>query len=361
MENQVTGQTLEDAGPPLSAKVAFLSSPAAYRGVGPVDTRETHMAWVFLAGDRAYKLKKPVRYPFLDYATLEARHAVCNEEIRLNRRLAPDVYLGLARLTAEADGTLAIDGAGRVVEWLVKMRRLPEERLLDHAIRSNAVPRGAIVAVADRLARFYLDAAAVEVDPAAHVARFLHELSTSREVFAARRFDALARRGSAILTRLENLLRHAPEVVTDRVAAGRIVEGHGDLRPEHVCLSDPPVIIDCLEFSRDLRLVDPFDELCFLSMECAVLGAQWIGPVLTGRCAAALGERPSEHLLALYTAYRATFRARQSLAHLLEPAPRTPEKWVPLAQSYLEQAERAAVRLRPPEARQGNHPRGAGG
>jgi aminoglycoside phosphotransferase family enzyme len=355
------GQILDDARPPLSAKVAFLSSAAAYHSVDMVDVRETHMAWVFLAGDRAYKLKKPVRYPFLDYGTLDARRRICFEEVRLNRRLAPDVYLGVARLTLEGDGSLAINGAGGIVDWLVEMRRLPEQIFLDHAILSDTVPRSAVEAVADRLARFYHAAPTVEVDPVEHISRFVHELGKSREVFATREFDSLAKRGSRILTQLEGLLTRAPEIVVDRVAARRIVEGHGDLRPEHVCLTDPPVFIDCLEFSRNLRLVDPFDELAFLSMECAVLGARWIGPVLVERCATALGDRPSDELIAFYTAYRASFRARQSLVHLLEPAPRTPEKWIPLAKAYLDEAERAVVTLRPPEARRANRSRGDDG
>jgi aminoglycoside phosphotransferase family enzyme len=361
MPNQKTGQILDGAELPLSAKVAFLSSAAAYCGVDVVDVRETHMAWVFLAGERAYKLKKPVRYPFLDYGSIEARRRICGEEVRLNRRLAPDVYLGVARLTVEGDGSLAINGEGRVADWLVEMRRLPDALMLDHAIMSDTVPRGAVEAVADRLARFYREAPAVYVDPAEHVARFLRELDESREVFAERKFDSLAECGLRILAQLEDILSHAPEVVTDRAAPRRIVEGHGDLRPEHVCLSDPPVIIDCLEFSRDLRLVDPFHELSYLSMECAVLGARWIGPVLIERCATTLGDRPSERLLAFYTAYRASLRARQALAHLLEPAPRTPERWIPLARAYLDEAERAVVKLLLPVARQANHSRGDGG
>jgi aminoglycoside phosphotransferase family enzyme len=267
----------------------------------------------------------------------------------------------VARLTVEGDGSLAINGEGRIVDWLVEMRRLPDALMLDHAIMSDTVSRGAIEAVADRLARFYREASAVNVDPARHVARFLRELDKNREVFSVREFNSLAGRGSKILTQLEDLLNRAPEIVTERVAAGRIAEAHGDLRPEHVCLSDPPVIIDCLEFSRDLRLVDPFDELSYLSMECAVLGAQWIGPVLIERCATTLCDRPSERLLAFYTAYRASLRARQALAHLLEPAPRTPEKWIPLARAYLDQSERAVVKIRPPEARPGNRSRGGDG
>lgn len=360
----MTGQPLDPAEPSLGAKVAFLASPAAYAGAGPVagsvEARETHMAWVFLADDRAYKLKKPVRYPFLDYGTLEARQAICAEEVRLNRRLAPETYLGLARLTAEPDGTLAIDGTGRTVDWLVEMRRLPAERMLDRAIASGTATREAVESVADRLAGFYRAVPAADVDPAGHVAGFMRELRLSREVFAAREFNSLAERASSVLSRLDDLLHRQPQLLTDRVAAGRIVEGHGDLRPEHVCLGDPPVIIDCLEFSRPLRLVDPFDELSFLAMECAVLGADWIGPILLGRCADALDDRPRAELLAFYTGYRASLRARQAVAHLLEPAPRTPDRWVPLARRYLDQAERAVLILRPPAAPPASRSRGAG-
>ncbi|MFW6368961.1 MAG: hypothetical protein ACOC0J_00060, partial [Myxococcota bacterium] len=122
-----------EVGPSLREKVEFLTSPTAHGGE-KVDVRETHMALVFLAGDRAYKMKKPVRLPFLDYSTLAARGRICAEEVRLNRRLAASVYLGRSRLTEQPDGSLSIDGEGRTVEWLVRMRRLPEEKMLDRAI-----------------------------------------------------------------------------------------------------------------------------------------------------------------------------------------------------------------------------------
>jgi aminoglycoside phosphotransferase family enzyme len=339
--------TLDQAGAalPLGEKVAFLSTAGTYPGVETVETRETHMAWVFLAGERAYKLKKPVRYPFLDYSTLEARRRTCEEEVRLNRRLAPGVYLGLSRLTVEPGGGLALDGEGAVADWLVVMRRLPDVLMLDHAIRAGAATAERVAEVAGLLGRFYLAAEPREVDPCEYVARFTSELAENRRVFGLKAFDSAGDRGDAISAQLEALLAAQPEIVTDRLAARRIVEGHGDLRPEHVCLSDPPVIIDCLEFSRGLRLVDPFDELCYLAMECDVLGASWVGPVVIEGCAKLLGDRPSDRVLAFYTAYRASFRARQALAHLLEPQPRTPGKWQPLARRYLEHAEAAAVRL----------------
>ncbi len=154
-------------------KVAFLRAPAAYPGA-PEEVRveETHMSWVFLAGDRAYKLKKPVEYPFLDFSTLAAREADCRAGGRLNRRLAPDVYLGVVPLTAGDDGALALQGEGRVVDWLVTMRRLPGDRMLDAAIVSGAVTRRQIEDVADLLARFYGQADAADMTARDYVAHF---------------------------------------------------------------------------------------------------------------------------------------------------------------------------------------------
>ncbi len=338
------GEILEGEGPPLEDKVAFLSSPASYRGVEQVEAKETRMAWVFLAGDRVYKMKKPVRYPYLNYSTPENRRRICETELRLNRRLAPDVYLRVVPMTAE-DGGLAIDGTGKVVDWMVVMRRLPRERLLESAIEAGAVTSTDIERVADRLAVFYRGLPAEEIVPQDRVEAILGELDKGLEVLGEAEFGAIADRGRAAMVRLREMLGKDPGIVTGRAMAGRIVEGHGDLRPEHVCLTDPPVMIDCLEFSRDLRLVDPFDELAFLAMECAAIGAPWIGPVLLGRCAEALADRPSARQLAFYTAYRATLRARQSLEHLLEPEPREPEKWQPKARSYLAEAERALTVL----------------
>jgi aminoglycoside phosphotransferase family enzyme len=131
-----------------------------------------------------------------------------------------------------------------------------------------------------------------------------------------------------------------------RVEAGRIVEGHGDLRPEHVSMTDPPAIIDCLEFSLALRSVDPFEEIVFLGLDCARFGADWVFPELFRRLGEALDDRPPHELLAFHWCYRALLRARLALLHLTEPAPRTPEKWRPLAWRYIELAEEAEDRTR---------------
>lgn len=359
--NPTGSGAIDGDGPPVGVKVAFLASTDAHPDAETVELRETNMAWVFLADNRVLKMKKPVQHTFLDYSTLDARRRVCEDEVRLNRRLAPDVYLGVARLTCDREGGLAIDGAGRTVEWLVVMRRLPEARMLDQMILAGTVDRAAILGIADRLADFYQGLPAAEVKTSAYFGRMKTELELGKSVFSHVEFNALSRRGITVIGLLEDLLDRAPHLLADRVADGRIVEGHGDLRPEHICLTDPPVIIDCLEFSKDLRTVDPFDELSYLGMECAVLGADWIGPLIIECCAEVLDDLPSERVLALHTGFRAALRARQALAHLLDPKPRTPAKWQPLAARYLDQAEGALLKIHPPGVRPENRRRAGAG
>jgi len=327
------------------ARLQFLQSPAAHHGhagaVTAVETVETHMSWVFLAGEHVLKMKKPVRYPFLDFSTLAAREHDCREELRLNARLAPGVYLGLMALQQQSGGLAlvpesALPAPGRTVDWLVLMRRLPAARMLDRMIASGGATPGQIDALARVLADFYRRAQTAGVTPAEHLARLQREQAVNRQMLlhptcglpgAANALDALD----------TALAQHAPLLMA-RAAGGHVVDGHGDLRPEHVCLQQPPVVIDALEFNAALRAVDPFDELAFLGLECEMAGAAWIGPRLLTACAAALGNAPPTALLHLYTAYRAQLRARLALAHLLEPQPRTPLKWPPLAQRYLQRS-----------------------
>ncbi|MCG6659224.1 hypothetical protein HOP52_15805 [Halomonas campisalis] len=303
------------------------------------------MAWVFLTGDRAYKLKKSVEYKHRDCRFLGAREFLCREEVRLNRRLAPEIYLGVVPLRLDPVGRLALDGEGEVVDWLVVMKRLPEHLLLDIALARGTVTKSRVTRVADRLADFYRGLEPVEMSVASYLDHFVREQDRNREVIGDTRFS-LSRDGvEVVLGRLDRLLEEEPDLLGDRVRQERIVEGHGDLRPEHVCLTEPPIVIDCLEFSRSLRLVDPFDELSFLGLECARLGAAWISEQLVSECARALRDRPCRRLLAFYTAYRACLRARLTLSHLLEPDLRTPDKWEPQAREYLALAQRSCREL----------------
>ena len=139
----------------LAAKVALLRQPQTYpEAPSRIDTVETHMSWVFLTERHAYKLKKPVRYAFLDFSTRAARRRNCAEELRLNQALAPGVYLGVVPLVRDESGNARLEAEGRVLEWLVKMRRLPADRMLDRLIRQRAARESEIEELARRLADF---------------------------------------------------------------------------------------------------------------------------------------------------------------------------------------------------------------
>ncbi len=331
----------------LDDKVRFLASAAAWPVSVRPDVIETHMSWVFLGADSVLKLKKPVRTEFLDFSTLAAREFNCREELRLNRRLAPDVYVGVQPLLQMPDGALAIGSptaaAGTVVDWLVQMRRIPRERMLDVALSTGSVSVEDIDQLGKRLAQFFRDAEPVQLAGPAYVKRFVTSHAVNRGVLLRALFREEGTK--AVLEDFDRALERHTSGLGARAEAGHVCEGHGDLRPEHIGLDGTPVIIDCLEFNRTLREVDPFDELAFLDLECRMLGADWIGPRLIAHCSAALRDAPPPAVMALYTAHRALVRARLALAHLLDAHPRTPARWRPQARRYIALARAALAPL----------------
>lgn len=341
--------------PDLADKLAFLQRSEAYGAAAQhPQCIETHMSWLFLVGDRVYKLKKPVRFPFLDFSTLKAREFYCREEVRLNRRLAPGVYLGLMALQWH-DGVFELrpealaSSPENTVDWLVCMQRLPKDRMLDQLIGQGRVAPGEVDALVGVLGAFYRAAPPSTLRPDDYLARFQYEQAANREVLLRPQFHlpdaALA------LDRLDLALVRWAGLLRERVRSQHVLDGHGDLRPEHVCLLQPPVVIDCLEFNPQLRQADPFEELAYLGMECDMAGAPWIGPRLVSGCAAALEDSPPAALVQLHTAYRALVRARLAIAHLLDPVPRLPDQWPPRASRYIACAMAALDALAGPAGR----------
>lgn len=328
----------------LERKRAFLSDPRSYpERTASVDVIETHMALVFLTDRHAYKLKKPVHHDFLDFRKLEFRHRVCLEEIRLNRRLAPETYLGIVALTAGADDRLQISGPGRTVDWLVYMLRLPAEKMLDAAIRSGSVAADELLAVARLLADFYRRAPVDDVSGPDYRARL--EQMLGRNVAELGRYPEFAAPARSATTELRAFIHTRTDLLDERALKGRIVEGHGDLRPEHVCLTEPPVVIDCLEFEPAFRLVDPADELAFLTLECELAGAGWVGQLLTDETCALMSDQPPPVLLDFYKGMRAMLRATLALSHLRDVPPAAHRRWRDRTQLYLETAARYAAGL----------------
>lgn len=331
----------------LDAKVAFLRRPQSYpeptRRVDPV---ETHMSWVFLTDAFVYKLKKPVRTSFLDFSTLALRKHFCEEEVRLNRRLAPGVYLETVALV-EGPAGLSLAGAGQIVDWLVKMVRLPSDGTLDHAIRSGTVDRRDLDHLAARLTAFYRTAASIRMSTEDYLKRFERDVSENLAALG----EATGVLPLADVRRIhdaQNAFLHKPDSpLATRARGGKIVEAHGDLRPEHVFLGPDPQVIDCLEFNRAFRCLDPLDELCFLAMECEALGAPAVGNRILQEYCREMRDDPSESLLDFYKCYRACLRAKLSFWHLREPTVREPERWPRQARNYLHLAGRYAAKLLP--------------
>jgi hypothetical protein len=310
-----------------------------------VELIETHISWVFLTDAYVYKLKKPVHFEFADFSTLAARHQACRDELRLGRRLAGDVYLDVVPLRITDAGTdtnpIAFDAQGDICEYAVKMRRLPDQRMLDRLLIEQRLTTAEIDQLAERLATFYASADSVAADAGAYRASIQHHVQANRhDLLAAAdgQDEPLVRRVHTAQLRLLHLYA---DMFDARVSEGRIIEGHGDLRPEHICLVDPPVVFDCVEFSRELRTLDVVDELAFLAMECDAAAAESIGEVVLHAYCRRSHDAPPVVLWNFYKSYRACVRAKvaalragQVEGHQRETLLATAERRLQLAETY---------------------------
>jgi aminoglycoside phosphotransferase family enzyme len=330
-----------DSWPALAEKVEFLRRRESFsEGTTGVEAVETHMSWVFLTDQYAYKLKKPVRFQLLNLLTLEDRRRNCDAELRWNRRLAPDVYLAVVPLGLDAQGRLALGSAEKVVDWLVKMRRLPSGRMLDRLIASGEVQRVDVFSVAETLAAFYRRAPRANIEPKVYLARFVQDIEE-----IVRELGELSpiptRRVAGLMEKLLRFAEHRADLLDARAREGKIVEAHGDLRPEHVCVLPQPLIIDCLEFDPNLRVLDPADELSFLSLECELAGGPvYIEEILFEIYSDRTGDRLPRPLVRFYKGFRAFLRSKIAIWHLKDREVKDTEKWISKTDRYLEAAER---------------------
>ncbi|HWB08060.1 MAG TPA: AAA family ATPase [Pirellulales bacterium] len=343
------GGTCQCAEEPLSrALVDLLLHPSAYPDrPSRVELVETHISWVFLTDRFVYKLKKPVRFDFLDYGTPEARRRACQAECELNQRLASDVYLGVLPITIDAKGKIVIGGSGRTVDWLVKMRRLPADKMLDELIRTGRLSEAESERLASWLAGFYHRLSPIFVEAGDYRAAIERHVRSNREELLSARHGLpaeLVKRCHSAQLRFLALEKAQFEA---RVCDGRIVDGHGDLRPEHICLDGTPIVFDCVEFNAELRRIDVADELAFLAMECEHLGAERVGRRILEAYRQQSHDHFSAPLESFYKCYRACVRAKvAALAAAQDPAHSAAQR----ARAYLALADRCAAQLGPPTA-----------
>lgn len=343
--------------------VAFLSQASSYpHPVEAVERRETHVSHVFLAGEFAYKLKKPVTFPFLDAAALEARERFCRLELSLNRRLAPAVYLGMVPVIEEA-GRLRLGpccdlqdapqrAEGAVVEWLVFMRRLPEARMLDRLVARGRVRPQDMDQIADRLAGFFRRAGrsgAIDRygEPAQVAALVLTNLAECRPFVGALFSETDRERLEAAFR--QYLTLHEPWLVR-RLRRGRIIDGHGDLRCENICLADPVAIFDCVEFQPAFRCGDMANDLAFLVMDLEFRGRADLARRLMARYRRArLDDRTLDTVLPLYQCHRTLVRGKvRGFAWQQHPDTAAGRRIKALARGHFRLARQYARRFAPP-------------
>jgi aminoglycoside phosphotransferase family enzyme/predicted kinase len=292
-----------------TALVEWLAHGSAYPDAPrSVEIEETHISWVFLTDRHAYKLKKAVRFDFLDFSTAAKRRVACEQELRLNARMAPGVYLAVLPIArGEAGGFRWGEPA---IDWVVQMRRLPAGRMLDELIRRDLLTAAEIDQLGQTLASFYAAAPPLSVEPESYREAYLARVrATWGELAeAGHGLDPLA--VERVNSAQQRYLELRADLIRGRARAGRLIEGHGDLRPEHVCLADRPLVFDCIEFNTAFRQIDVADELCFLAMECDRLGRGDVGAAALERYRRQTGDAPPTELLAFYKAYRASVRAK---------------------------------------------------
>jgi aminoglycoside phosphotransferase family enzyme len=302
----------------LSSLIDALSDTAAYpHPVKKVEVRQTHISVVFLAGSYAYKIKKSVDLGFLDFTTLEKRCHFCQEEVRLNRRLAPTVYLGIVPVTRTPSG-VTIGGSGEAIEWAVKMERLPEEATLLQRLGRGEIDVKLAESLAGKIASFHVGADRGE--QIAAFGRFEVVARNARENFDQAVPQVGITLSAFVLERLrartENLLARLQPLIEARARSGVPCDTHGDLHLDHVYLfpeHQPPadlVVIDCIEFNERFRYADPISDMAFLVMDLHFHGRRDLGLAFADAYFRASKDEPGRALLPFYTAYRAAVRGK---------------------------------------------------
>ena len=328
--------------------IQVLLDPGAYpHPVDRVDLVQTHISFVLLAGEFVYKFKKPVDFGFLDFTTLDKRKYCCERELVLNRRLSPDIYLGLVRV-GRKNGRFVLDGGGEVIEYGVKMARMDEERMMTRVIERGELRAEHIEGLVEILVPFYEQAErSAEIDSygtAEAVAVNVLENFEQTESFI----------GGGTLSRkqFERITAYARGVLADsdrfqaRIDQGRIRDCHGDLYSANICLDDRIHIYDCIEFNDRFRYCDVASDVAFLAMDLDFHGLDGLRDRFIDRFCDRSGDQELRAMLDFYCCYRAYVRGKIGLFTAADPAvdPGVREQNLAAAGKYFELAERYAVR-----------------
>jgi aminoglycoside phosphotransferase family enzyme len=327
----------------LPSIVKALLKPQAYPHKPPkIELVQTQMSFIFLAGEYVYKIKKPVNLGYLDYTTLEKRHFFCHQELELNRRLCPDAYLAVVPIVEEK-GELRIEGRGKAIEYAVKMRQLPHDRMMDVLLPRGEVTREMVARVAEKLMSFHQRA---ETNP--EIAAF-GRLDVIRhncdENFAQTEkyigISITVEEYQNIRNYTNNFIDGNASLFDKRVREGKIRDCHGDLHAAHVCFTDNICIYDCIEFNDRFRYSDVASEIAFLAMDLDRYQQAGLSRHLVNTYVGLSHDEELLKLLNFYKCYRAYVRGKVESFKLDDPYIPEEEKAkvFTAARSYFQLAE----------------------
>lgn len=327
----------------LPKMIQALLDPLTYpEPPGKIEMSQTQMSFVFLTDKYVYKVKKPVNLGFLDYTTLDNRQLYCRKEVELNQRLCPDTYLGVVSITRNTDG-IRIEGKGETLEYAVKMRRLPQDRMLDIMLIGNQVPSDMMVKIARKVAQFHNKAAtgaAISAFGDLDTVKFNTQENFSQ---TEKYFDVTITktRFERIKAYTESFIENNTNLFHQRVENGRIRDCHGDLHAAHICLTDDICIYDCIEFNDRFRYCDVASEIAFLAMDLDHYNRADLSRAFVSAYIKASKDKEIEKLLNFYKCYRAYVRGKVNSFKLDDPHVSDEEKKevLKIASSYFELAE----------------------
>jgi uncharacterized protein len=326
--------------------IDFLSTAGSYgAGAERVDVIETHVSLIFLAGDRAYKLKRAITFPYLDFSTAERRRSACEAELALNRRTAPDLYLEVRGLSRIADGGVGFGTEGPVVDWIVVMRRFDQTELFDELAKTGRLNAALMIQLADHIAAFHR---AAEPRPDRGGAAAMAAVAETNHscLMAAQDAGFVAERIVEIRTRSFERLAAVGAVLDRRRTAGKVRRCHGDLHLRNVCLFEGrPTLFDCLEFSDELASVDVLYDLAFLLMDLEHRGLAEPASLVFNRYLDLTGEDDALAAMPLFLSSRAAIRAHVTAA-AMERATQ-PEAKLEMAAEARRYLDLSALSLRP--------------
>ena len=330
--------------PQLPELVQALLNPKAYPETPPqrIELAQTQMSFVFLTDDYVYKVKKSVNLGYLDYTTLDRRHFYCQREVELNRRLCPDAYLGVVPITQDKSN-IYIEGQGEVIEYAVKMRRLPQQAMMDGLLANNQVSSQMVTSVAQKLAEFHQQA-----ETNANISAFgdLDAITKNTEENFSQTIEYIGRTISQAKYRrikdyTDSFIEKNTPLFHKRITDGRIRDCHGDLHAAHICFTNGICIYDCIEFNDRFRYCDVASEVAFLAMDLDHYGRADLSQSFVNAYVTQSRDNELLGLLNFYKCYMAYVRGKVESFKLDDPYISEEEKArvLAIARSYFDLAE----------------------